>query len=195
MKGCRPLTDSEIQLVLSALGGRRFSSRDRALVLLGMRTGFRISELLSLTIGDLIQNGSFVEKVHVARCHMKGEREGRSMFLHEEARCAVEVWINELAEKGLKGPETLLFRSRQGTNKAINRDRALKILKRAFASCGLSGKTGTHTLRKTFAKRMKANVGGDLQKLQKLMGHAQITSTMSYIEINEEELKDAVLKA
>ena len=50
MKGCRPLTDTEVELMQAGFGGR-YATRDRALFLLGVESGFRISELLSLRMG------------------------------------------------------------------------------------------------------------------------------------------------
>ena len=52
MKGTRPLDNNEIRLVSAAFTGT-FFTRNRGFFLLGVSTGGRISELLSLTIGDL----------------------------------------------------------------------------------------------------------------------------------------------
>jgi integrase len=52
MKGCRPLTDEEVVLVQQSFGGI-YAARDKALFLLGVKSGFRISELLSLQVGDV----------------------------------------------------------------------------------------------------------------------------------------------
>ena len=44
MKGCRPLTEDEVMLVQRSFGGV-YADRDKALFLLGVKSGFRISEL------------------------------------------------------------------------------------------------------------------------------------------------------
>ena len=69
MKGCRPLTDEEIDLVLASFFGK-YESRDRALFLLGLKSGFRISEILSLKVKDVCRNGRMVDRVTVARGSM-----------------------------------------------------------------------------------------------------------------------------
>ena len=56
MKGTRPLDNKEIRLVSACFDGT-FEARNRGLFMLGVSTGGRISELLSLTIGDVYQNG------------------------------------------------------------------------------------------------------------------------------------------
>ena len=79
MKGCRPLTDREVLGILRVLRGR-YAARDRALVLLGIKSGFRISELLSLRLGDVVQHGDVVKRVTVRRRNMKGKISGRTVL-------------------------------------------------------------------------------------------------------------------
>src|SRR5687767_8066268 len=52
MKGCRALTEAEVALVQRSFGGT-YAARDKALFLLGVKSGFRISELLSLRVADV----------------------------------------------------------------------------------------------------------------------------------------------
>ena len=59
MKGTRPLDNDEIGRVSAAFTGT-FEVRNRSLFMLGVSTGGRISELLSLRIGDVYQNGRAV---------------------------------------------------------------------------------------------------------------------------------------
>ncbi len=64
MRGCRPLTEAEVSLVLKSFGGT-YGKRNKALFIVGHRTGFRISELLSLTVGDVLQHGKIVDHLTV----------------------------------------------------------------------------------------------------------------------------------
>jgi integrase len=110
MKGCRALSDEEIARVREAFRGT-YAARNRALFVLGVKPGFRISELLSLRVGDVWQAGEFLVRVAVPRRHMKGKREGRSVVLHPEAKAALAVWLMAM-QAGPVGPETVLFPSR-----------------------------------------------------------------------------------
>lgn len=56
IKGTRPLDKNEILLVSACFDGM-FEIRNRGLFMIGVSTGGRISELLSLRIGDVYQNG------------------------------------------------------------------------------------------------------------------------------------------
>lgn len=195
MKGCRPLSDSEVSACLEALGRGPNPSRDRALFMLGLRAGFRISELLSLTLGSVFQNGAFVSQISVERKNMKKKTEGRTVALHSEARELLVVWVKELWSAGLSDPKTFLFKSKKGANKSINRITAWAAFVRAYKACGLTGKLGTHAMRKTFAKKVHEKLGRDLLKTQRALGHARVTSTAAYLSFSQDEIDDAILKS
>jgi integrase len=85
MPGCRPLTDDEVDLVLQSFGGR-YALRDRALFLLGIYTGFRITELLSLRLADVAPHQQVVPRITVPRRHMKGKYASRSVPVKDPRR-------------------------------------------------------------------------------------------------------------
>lgn len=192
MKGCRPLTDQEIEEVLQSFGGR-YAGRDRALFLLGVKTGFRISELLSLTVGDVVQHGRMVDRVSVRRMHMKKKREGRTVPLNPQAAEAVRLWIEQMRNQGGVTSRTVLFRSRKGENQPISRVTAYKILRVVFADNELTGKLGTHSMRKSFANAVHQRLGRDISKTKKALGHKNINSTDSYLSFLQEEIDEAIL--
>lgn len=193
MKGCRPLSDAEDQAVRSKLAGGAHPVRNVALFVVGCRTGFRISQLLSLNLGDVFQRGEVTRSVYAARRNTKGKRAGQRLPLHEEARAALAPLVAELAAAGVTDPEAPLFQSQKG-GRRLNRRSAWEALKSAFNACGLDGKLACHTMRKTFAKRMRAQVGGDIYKLKELLHHTDIRATVKYMENDVEELEAAVLR-
>lgn len=195
MKGCRPLTDAEVQAVLCQLDRGCHPARDKALFVLGLRTGFRISELLSIRLGDVFQDGKVPNQVQVARKHMKGKREGRIVVLHPDAQAALEVQAKELVAHGHTAPDTFLFRSRMGQNRALNRRSAWAMLKKAYRGAGLMGKLATHTMRKTFAKKVFEKSGGNIYKTQKALDHASPASTTAYLHVDQGEIDDLILKS
>ena len=58
-------------------------TRDKALFILGLKTGLRVSELLSLKVGDVYQYGRLADMVYVERKHMKKKLEGRAIPLQQ----------------------------------------------------------------------------------------------------------------
>ena len=199
MKGCRPLTEEEVGQVLAAFQGAN-AARERALFLLGVRSGFRISELLSLRLCDVCPRGQVAQRISVARRHMKKKVEGRSVLLHPEARVALEEWIMELERRGQAQSEGFVFRSRKGNGqggaegaKALSRVQAFRLLRAAFERAGVEGSVATHSMRKTFANRVYERLGRDLLKTQKALGHKNINSTVSYLSFRQEEIDEAIL--
>lgn len=185
MKGMRPLTDAEITAIAAKLG-----TRDRAFFILGIRTGFRVSELLSLRIADIEHAGEVGKDISVARKSMKGKTEGRTIPLHEEARAALAPWLLELFKRGAP-IESPLFPSQKGGT--ISRQHAWAILNDAYRRAEVFGAIGVHGLRKTFAARVYALVDHDLLKTQKAMGHKSITSTQAYLSFADADVNDAIL--
>lgn len=192
MKGCRPLSEPEVAAVLEALSGP-YALRDRALFLLGVKSGFRISELLSLRLLDVMRTGKLLDRVGVARRNMKKKLEGRTVLLHPEARAALELWVEELRAQGHMTSDTFVFQSRKGRNSALSRVQAYRILQAAYERAGVEGQTGTHSMRKTFANNIHERLGRDLLKTQKALGHRNINSTVSYLSFQQEEIDEAIL--
>ena len=86
MRGCRPIEDHELPGIKKEFEGKQFSKRNKALFVLGCRTGFCISELLSLRVKDVYQQDKVVDRVWMARKNMKGKKNGRAVVIHQEAR-------------------------------------------------------------------------------------------------------------
>jgi integrase len=188
-RGCRPLSDDEIPRVLAAIGGT-YAARDRLLVELGCRTGFRVSELLALAVGDVYDGHTLRDDVTVARQHMKGQHESRTVPLNPRLAPALGAWLAELERHGGYTAQTPLFRSAKGG--AIHRQHAWTVLRRGYVKAGLRGKLATHTLRKTFAKRLYEATGRDLVHTKHALGHRSLSSTEHYVSFPEEALSDLI---
>ena len=192
MRGCRPLTDDEVERVLGHLSGRN-AARSRAIFVLGVKTGYRISELLSLRVRDVLHRKEIVSRIGVPRRRMKGRRQSRSVLLHPQARLALATWLEELCQRGPLGRDSYVFPSRKGSNRPLGRIQAWRILRRAFEDAGLTGSLGTHSLRKTFADRIYERLGNDLVLTQRALGHRDPASTVAYLSFREEEIDAAIL--
>jgi len=185
MKGCRPLTKPESDLVIATLRTGRNGARNATLFTVGLMTGFRVSELLSIELSDVLQHGRIVDTLMVRRANMKGQGEGRGVRLNRKAKEALAAWVEKRGETD--GP---LFCSKAG--KRISRVQVWRIFKRAFGNIGMTGTLGTHCMRKTFADRMYDALDGDLINLQKALGHKWVTSTSQYLSFKEDEINDAL---
>ena len=192
MKGTRPLDNDEIRRVSTCFTGT-FATRNRGLFMLGVSTGGRISELLSLQIGDVYQNGSAVSDLLFARSIVKGGEVSRAVPVNADGRRAIEElasWHREHYQN--TDPTRPLFPSRHKSGTVpMHRQTAHDILKKAFIAAGLNGKLATHSLRKSFAQRVY-NKSGDIYLVQELLGHRNISTTQKYLGVNYADARAAV---
>lgn len=198
MKGARPLNNIEIRAVRDAFTGK-FEARDRGLFMIGVSIGGRISELLSLTIGDVYQNGGPVTDIMFDKTIVKGGEVARTVPVNPDGTLAIRELIAWHLD-GLPDGETLdttapLFPSqkkgRGGKRVAIHRVPAHLALQKAFTAAGLNGKLATHSMRKAFAQRLY-NQTHDMYAVQAMLGHKNITTTQEYVSVDYKNVKQAV---
>ena len=173
MKGAKPLSHAELRSVHDKLQTKRFGTRNVALLMLGVGTGFRISELLSVRICDVFEHGIVGSALMIEAKHMKKAKRGRTSSrrtpLHEDVRCALRDWIDEFQKQHPNQfkRSSFLFLSRKGDGRAITRGQAQKIFSDAFKEAKVhtsDARMGTHSMRKTFAKQMYLALDKDILK-------------------------------
>jgi len=216
MKGCYPFSPDQVLKILSYFDRKSYyAARNRALFLLGVTTGLRISESLSLKVKDVFQQGKIVDRVYVARAAMKGGKKkdkkgkkkktisasGRSVLLNKVAKIALtellqDFYLYSNGKPRLGTSDNMsLFHSRKGNGiQPIDRSHAWRIIKNAAFDCGIHGKIGTHSMRKTFASTMCDFLDGNIGEVQKALGHKKIDSTMQYLDFKQQNIDEAIIK-
>ena len=192
MKGTRPLNNNEIRLVSVCFDGI-FEVRNRGLFMLGVSTGGRISELLSLQIGDVYQNGRAVTDLLFDKSIVKGGEVSRAVPVNSDGRRAIDsliAWHRERYPDAEKNRP--LFPSRNGRGQQpMSRRTAHDVLKVTFEAAGLNGHLATHSLRKSFAQRLYDKTG-DIFAVQEMLGHKSVTTTQKYLGVNYTSVREAV---
>jgi integrase len=192
VKGCRPLTRREVKSLITSAS----SIRDIALITLGFCTGFRISELLSIKIADIVDvKGRIYDCVSVKASNMK-TGVGRTVRLNSDATKALSK-LAAIRTKAGALPCEPLFASRKSRDgvRAISRVQAWRVIQVLCELADVIAKgVGTHSLRKTFAARIYEAVKGELGKVQIALGHANIGSTISYLSFNQTDIDAAILR-
>ena len=192
MKGTRPLDNDEIRRVSATFTGT-FEVRNRALFMLGVSTGGRISELLSLQIADVYQNGRPVTDLLYSKSIVKGGEVSRAVPVNRDGRQAIDDLISwHIDYYGMTENNRPLFPSRNGQGgKRMSRRTAHDVLKMAFEAAGLNGHLATHSLRKSFAQRLYDRTG-DIFAVQEMLGHKAVATTQKYLGVNYANIKEAV---
>ena len=192
MKGTRPLDNDEIRKVAECFDGT-FEARNRGLFMLGVSTGGRISELLSLQIGDVWQNDRAVMDLLYDRSIVKGGEVSRAVPVNRDGREAIDDLIAWHQARFGNVPESRpLFPSRHNSGTVpLHRQTAHQMLKKAFIAAGLNGKIATHSLRKSFAQRVYEQ-SNDIYLVKELLGHKNVSTTQQYLGVNYADARAAV---
>jgi len=185
-----PLTRMQVKTVLKTT----LLLRDQALLTLGFQTGFRIAELLSLTVGGVTDSyGQVKSVITVVKSRMKGKLFSRTVKLNSDTQRVLSKLVKKLKQHNRARRTDALFQSRQGyKGKALGARQVNNIIKELFAKAGCVGQFSSHSLRKTFAEECRRLFRGDILKIQKALGHSDIRNTIRYLSYNEEEILEVI---
>ena len=184
----KPISVSQVRILLEQPTKRSTpeAKRDAAMLQLLYASGMRVSELVSLNLEDIIDEGDYV------RCFGKGHKE-RLIPIHKQAALAIEEYVTGARLQLVRNDEeTALFLNRRGER--LTRQGFWQILKGYAKSAGLQADITPHTLRHSFATHMLSG-GADLRSVQELLGHANISTTQVYTHLTTEHIRRAYEKS
>ena len=180
------LSEKEINLLLDTaktINGIE-GIKTRALFEILYSTGLRVSELVSLPFSAVARK----QKIIIVRG--KGNKE-RLVPLGDYAREAVDKWLEYLLENKKKQMPKWLFPSPSKSGH-LTRNGFFKILQKLAIKAGISpDRVSPHVIRHSFASHLVAN-DADLRTVQKMLGHADISTTEIYTHILDEKLASVV---
>ena len=181
----RPLSETDASRAIEQAGEHDvewMAARDVALLTLLYGAGLRISEALSLRRGDVPLPASLT-------ILGKGSKE-RVVPLLPAVREAIDSYERLLPFTGAK--DSPLFLSRRG--KPMSAREAQLLMQKLRGALGLSERATPHALRHSFATHLLSN-GGDLRSVQELLGHASLSTTQTYTQIDTSKLMEVYEKA
>ena len=157
-------------------------ARDWAVLLLLYGAGLRIGEAMGL-MGDVLPLGDTLR--------VTGKRgKTRIVPLLPQVRQAIEAYVDACPHD--MGRAEPLFRGARGgpLSPALIR----RAVQGARGRLGLSDRTTPHALRHSFATHLLGR-GADLRSLQELLGHASLSSTQVYTQVDAAHLLDVYRNA
>jgi len=167
----------QIEKMKKALNGNK---RDLLLFIMGINVGLRISDLIKLTVGDVLKQTLTIKEDKTDKT--------RTIEINDATRKAIDEYLNTRDYK----ENEFLFKSRKGENKAIGRVEAWQILNDAADRAKLNINIGTHTLRKTFGY-WAYKQGIDITLLQQIFNHSTPKITLRYIGITQDDVKNVYM--
>lgn len=179
MSKAQTLTDPQIARSLAAIDGwSKTPIRDKLMLLLTFRAGLRSQEVALLDWEDVTDaDRRLTHTLHVTSHAAKYGRE-RYIPIREDLLVALRLWNAESAR--CSGPMFLDRWKKRITPNAVQQK-----LARIYERAGLHG-ASSHSGRRTFATRAARSagkVGCSLRDVQHLLGHADIATTETYVDI------------
>lgn len=160
-------------------------TRDRAMMVILLRTGMRIGELLNTKVMDV-----HIKERNIEIYEGEKNRVGRVVYLSEDAVCALRKWLKERDTW-----EDYLFYSPSRGTDTMSYSAAWVIFHKYLVKAGLTHKGySLHALRHTFATEL-LNAGMRLECLQVLLGHRSIEETRRYAQLTDKTREEEYFAA
>ena len=218
-RAATPLTDEQVKAISNYFlnSNHKYKYRNYLIFMLGINTGRRMGDMVSIRIGDILNKGGEINRYFTIR-------EGKTqrlydMELNDYVVNALKLYLNTLPKSVLENRNNYLFYSRKKQASKVykskkNKDGALlinpyfgcnvlrvdsvySIFNEASKALGIKDKThfSTHSLRKTYGEKLlrtHPEPSEALALLQDDYGHAKSSTTLKYLGRLKSKRKVAV---
>jgi len=186
MKQARTLKPDDLKVVLAYVATRRYAQRDRAIVLASFLSGMRAHELAALRLSDVDdEDGRIRDEITLEASQTKGPY-ARRVFINAKLKKELNSYIKTACAN--REPSDPLFRSQK--HRGFNANTMCQLFGNIYNRCGIRGAT-SHSGRRTFITNL-ASKSVSVRVLALLAGHSSISTTQRYIDVNDQQLRNAV---
>ncbi|MDM5229008.1 tyrosine-type recombinase/integrase [Cytobacillus sp. NJ13] len=162
---------------------KRQSQRDLLLFVLGINTGIRVSDLLSLRISDVWDGKEIKEFIYIDDINNNDpeckNNDPKAYFLNNSVKKELKKYFSQHDFTDCD----FLFKSKKN-NQPITRQQAYRIINNAAKEAGIQGKIGTHTIRKTFGYHAYRK-GIAISIIMSIYNHHSSAETLRYLGIEK----------
>ena len=185
MRQAQTLNEAQLRRVVQYCRSRRHPTRDETIILTSFYAGLRAKEIAALTVGNVFDEaGNVREQFILSAAQSKGGKT-RTVYLSQRLRKAL---LEYGAGKQLDRLDQPLFRSQKGGHFSANT--MCQLFLDIYKAVGLKD-ASSHSGRRTYITRL-ANKGVGVRLLAELAGHSHIGTTQKYIDVNADQLSNAV---
>ena len=185
MRQAQTLTDAQLRRVLHYCRSRRHPLRDETIIITSFYAGLRAIEIAALKYADVFDaQGAVRDQFTLRATQSKGGRT-RTVYIGSKLKRALKEYQASIVRNKEDMP---LFPSQKGGHFSANT--MCQLFLDIYKACGLRD-ASSHSGRRTYITRL-ANKGVGVRLLAELAGHSHISTTQRYIDVNAEQLKEAV---
>lgn len=180
------LSVQEIDAIISSIDlSSPQGHRNKAMIETMYSCGLRVSELISLKLGDLFLDEGFI------RVTGKGDKQ-RLVPLSATARKNIEIWLEQRRHmKPDPKSADIVFLNRNG--RKLTRAMIFTIVKNGAEAAGIRKEVSPHTFRHSFATHLLEG-GASIRQVQELLGHESILTTEIYTHLDRTHLRETIEK-
>lgn len=158
--------------------------RNKAMIETLYSCGLRVSELITLRLGDLFFDDGFI------RVTGKGDKQ-RLVPVSREAALNIGLWLEQrrmMRNVDSKSAD-IVFLNRRG--KRLSRVHIFNVIREAAENAGIKKSVSPHSLRHSFATHLLEG-GADIRQIQDMLGHESILTTEIYTHLDRKHLRKSI---
>jgi len=188
MKGTQTLTTKELNFVMNTIEQFSHSQRDRLVIAFTFYSAMRIGEVAQLKWNDVLdRNLVTLTEIHFDKHQVKAKTKQKVLVnkkLRLEIKRYLEFYIRKVKTLNLNEP---LIKTQKNTQFSANS--LCQHVNKLYKKCNFKHVT-SHSGRKTYITTL-ANKSINVKAIMVLARHKNLATTQRYIEINDEQLKEA----
>ena len=187
MKQAKLLTDAERKRVTAVINAHRYAARNHTIFALSFYAGLRACEIAGLRVSDVFDgDGTVRDTIYLAAEQTKGD-EGATVLVSRRLAKALLAYAAQYPNH-TKRPEASLFFSAKGGG--FSAQTIVNLFARFYKLAGIKG-ASSHSGRRQFLTEL-ADKGINARVIQALARHKHLNTTMRYIDLNENKLRNAI---
>ena len=185
MRQAQTLNEAQLRRVIQYCRSRRHPTRDETIILTSFYAGLRAKEIAALTVGNVFDEAGAVRTQLILSAAQSKGGHTHKVYLNQRLRKAL---LEYSAFIRITDPQRPLFESQKGGHFSANT--MCQLFLDIYKAVGLKD-ASSHSGRRTYITRL-ANKGVGVRLLAERAGHSHISTTQRYIDVNSEQLSEAV---
>lgn len=186
MRQAKVLSSEEFKRVMAICSTMQNGRRNRLMLLLSHYAGMRVGEIASLKWADLLDRDFRPKSMFYLKAENTKAKEARQVHLNGKLQKELATYWAQLDRwKSLERP---VVQSQKGGPFSANS--MVQVFARVFDAAGIED-ASSHSGRRWFITKM-AHSGISPKVIMELAGHKQLTTTQRYIDVTDEQKRNAV---
>jgi integrase/recombinase XerD len=185
MRQAQTLNEAQLRRVIQYCRSRRHPVRDETIIIVSFYEGLRAKEIAALTVDNVFDGAGAVRTQFILSAAQSKGGKTRTVYLSQRLRRSLGEYGNTIR---LNDPTRPLFESQKGGHFLANT--MCQLFLEIYKACEFKD-ASSHSGRRTYITRL-ANKGVGVRFLTELAGHSHISTTQRYIDVNAEQLANAV---